>query len=102
MAKVLRTDGTSKIVHPANREEGFTLEELRSLVGCRTLSTVPIWEHERGNGTVLVDDEALMKEVLPAVNQQATDLIREIGFMCNDVVIVGDALVCWDEDQELK
>ncbi len=102
MAKVLRTDGTSKIVRPANRKEGFTLEELKSLVGCDTIEIIPIWEHERGNGSVVVDEEALMKEVLPAVNQQATQLVRELGFMGRDIVIVGDVLVCWDEDQELK
>lgn len=102
MAKVLRTDGTSKIVRPANREEGFTLEELKSLVGCDTIEIIPIWEHERGNGSVVVDEEALMKDVLPAVNMQATQLVRELGFMGRDIVIVGDVLVCWDEDQELK
>ena len=102
MAKVLRTDGTSKIVRPANREEGFTLEELKSLVGCDKIEIIPIWEHERGNGSVVVDEEALMKDVLPAVNMQATELVRELGFMGRDIVIVGDVLVCWDEDQELK
>ena len=102
MAKVLRTDGTSKIVRPANREEGFTLEELKRLVGCDTIEIIPIWEHERGNGSVVVDEEALMKDVLPAVNMQATELVRELGFMGRDIVIVGDVLVCWDEDQELK
>ena len=102
MAKVLRTDGTSKIVRPADREEGFTLEELKSLVVCDTIEIIPIWEHERGNGSVVVDEEALLKDVLPAVNMQATQLVRELGFMGRDIVIVGDALVCWDEDQELK
>ena len=63
MATLLRTDGTKEIVRPKNEKEGFTLEEIRSLIGANEIEVTNLYKHDRGEGTVFMDEEAPKRRV---------------------------------------
>lgn len=101
MATLLRTDGTKEIVRPKNEKEGFTLEEIRSLIGSDEIEVTNLYKHDRGEGTVFMDEEALLRGECLDPNWQATNLVRKLGFLDDEVLVFGDVLVCWYEEEEI-
>lgn len=94
MAKLIRTDGRTADVFPADRSKGFSNETIRSLIGCRTIEVVWL----RGRLMLVDEDGKSMKH--PVVNDEATRIAHEdmaIGFSDH---IVGDVLVCSFEEYQ--
>ena len=85
MAKLIKTDGTVTEVMPKNGRD-FTLEELRTLVGCQWVEFVHLRDE---SGRFLVVDEEGKIYGKPH-NEKATTLYGRMPFD----YIVGDALLC--------
>ena len=86
MAKWIKADGTITIVHPKNKGQEFTLDELKSYVGgwieCIFLNQRQV---------MVINEEGKLRG-LP-YNTIATEAYR-MAFQPTDDFIVGDALLC--------
>ncbi len=87
MGKLLKTDGTTIEVRPANGTD-YTLDELQKFVG-GYIEVIPA----REEGYILVINEEGKLEGLP-FNGRATDLADIYLWDC----IVGDALLCKSDE----
>lgn len=89
MAEILRADGTSQQVQPRNGTD-FQLDEVKAIVGG--------WVEIVGlaDGRLMVCNEEGKLIGLPP-NFAATELFNQGGRMWYDV-IMGDVLVCGDEE----
>lgn len=85
MAKLIKTDGTVTEVAPKNGRN-FTLEELRTLIGCDWIEIVRLLGS--GDSFLVVDEEGKLNG--KERNSKATKMY---GRMPYDY-IVGDALLC--------
>jgi hypothetical protein len=90
MAKLLKFDGTTEIVVPADLASGFSLEELYVLIGCEIVEAIYL-----DDGTVMVIDEEgkLRAGFEERHNARATRLLELAGGMLGDF-ITGNALIC--------
>lgn len=86
MAKWIKADGTLLEVHPKNKGQEFTLDELKSYVGgwieCIFLNQRQV---------MVINEEGKLRG-LP-YNTMATEAYRLV-FQPTDEFIVGDALLC--------
>lgn len=90
MAKIIKTDGAEREVHPASRR-GFSVEELQEFCGGYVK---PITLHD---GRVMyVNDLGTVYRM--DVNAQATEIADEAGALEQGDIIVGDVLICSEED----
>ena len=90
MAQLLKFDGITEIVVPADLASGFSLDELYALVGCEMIEAVYL-----DDGTVMVIDEEgkLRAGFEERRNARATRLLELAGGMLGDF-ITGNALIC--------
>ena len=84
MAKLIKDDGSESIVHPANPKDGFTLEELYSLIGCETVQAIELAD---GTTQMWMDEEAKLHGGIQFVNEKATRLLAEAGGIPGDEVL---------------
>ena len=92
MATLIKVDGTLISIDPANKEAGFTLDELYSLVECEMIEAVYL-----SDGTIMaIDEEGKLTDPPKPVNRAATALTRDV-LRANDL-IVGNALICTKEE----
>lgn len=85
MAKLIKTDGSEMEVKPKNGRD-FTLEELRTVIGCSWVEIVRL--HDGSGSFFVVDEEGKLNG--KDYNEKATVMY---GCMPFDY-IVGDALLC--------
>jgi len=92
MAKLIKTDSSVTDIFPADKEAGFTLEEIYGAIGCELFEPLSL-----SNGKMLLmDEEGRLKGL--AVNEQASVIASvDFGYSC---VIVGNAIYC--DQSELK
>lgn len=89
MATLYKTDGNVTEVQPKNGT-GFGLHELYELLGVEMIEAVSL-----SDGSILIVDEEGKMNGSP-INMQATKVwVKHFG---HTDVIVGDALVCNDEE----
>jgi hypothetical protein len=89
MALLINADGTEAEVFPANMQRGFTLKELYFLLDCDIVQAIQL----RGPGiSMLLDENAKLKNPVPPENPRATRLLHEAGGIPWDRV-VGKALI---------
>ena len=89
MATLMKLDGTTQEIKPADPKRGFTLEELYALIGCEMVELVYL-DDDR---LMLLDEEGKLQDGWQGrVNRPATDLFLKgrAGFD----VIVGNVVVC--------
>ena len=90
MATIIKADSSKVNVKPLGANGKLTLEQLQEAVG-------GFIEHLMlPNGHIFFDEEGKLKG--KAYNEQATLLVR--GIIAHDDMIVGDAIVCKDEEVE--
>jgi hypothetical protein len=110
MATLLRPDGTSEEVQPANRRD-FQLKELYQHLECDTIEVIPT----KDGRIMIIDEEGKLadksrnEQATALINFPSSDQMREIAAMPN-VIFVGDldqadyvvgiALVC--KNNELR
>ena len=92
MATLIETNGQRSERKPASGKKGFTLEELRALIGCEYIEVA----HFGHDGQFFVVDEE-GKLLDKPINEEATRIYRQAGY---DDYIVGNALLC--EKGEVK
>lgn len=92
MATLYKADGSTRQVEPDNGSS-FELEQLYDLLNCDMIQVVPV-----GKGEIMVIDEEGKLKSDAKINKKATERAR--GFLFAGDVIVGNALVC--KDEELK
>ena len=94
MATLLKIDGTKTEVSPKNKRNGFTLQEVYDLIGCRMVELVGPMDDDR---CMLVDEEGKLKQGWETrINSQATNMYRT-RFGISDV-IVGNALLVTNKE----
>lgn len=86
MATLIKVDGSQKDVFPADKENGFTLEELYGLLECEMIEIATTFQDGK---MLVVDEEGLLKPD-PIVNQVASMLVGDY--------IVGNAIVVSQEE----
>jgi hypothetical protein len=92
MAVLIKQDGSSETVKPANQATGFTLDEVYTLIG-NGCDIVQMIQLPTGNN-MLIDEEAKIR-VRPEpmmVNKKATVLLHQAGGMPDDEII-GNVLI---------
>lgn len=90
MALLIKTDGTTKEIYPKNAKDGFMLDELYSLIGCRHIE---IAQTNKPGYIMVIDEEGKLADE-PELNMFATILYR---YREHDV-IVGNAVFCRDDE----
>jgi hypothetical protein len=93
MATLFKTCGC-RVEHEPKAAKGFTLEEVRALIGGGYVRLVNLNLGPRGRsiGTLFVDEDGIQKGL--AYNKEASELA---GF-----VVYGDALVCHNHRRAWK
>lgn len=81
MATLIDTNGKKTKVYPADKEKGFTLEEVYALIGCKMVEVACTFE---SGEMMLVDEEGWLKNK-PTINSVAS-------LICGGYII-GNALV---------
>lgn len=91
MATIIRVDGSEIKVKPAGAHGKLTLEQLQAAVGGYI-------EHLSlpSGGSMFIDEEGKLKG--KQYNPEATKLVR--GVIGDDDDIVGDAIICGEEEIE--
>lgn len=89
MARIIKTNGVEQEIKPKNGKD-FKLKELQSFVG----GYIEIVDLD--NGEIMVVNEEGLLERLP-FNSKATKIAKE-AYPGSDMYIVGDVLVCKDEE----
>ena len=90
-ARIIYTDGREKPVIPDDKEEGFTLEELKKLLEIGEDSLIQSVPMESTGMILLVDEEGMMKD-LPK-NDLAT-MACALDVHMGDKGIQGNAIIC--------
>lgn len=90
MAKVIKADGTEQLVRPA-RGRVFSLEELQDYCG-GYVEKLHLYD-----GRLMWLNEMGKIYGLP-INAQATEIAEEAGVLLANDFIVGDVLLCSEED----
>lgn len=72
MAIQIKPDGTETTVHPKDKRDGFSLEELYKLCACDTIDIVGLSDGRQ----MVVDDNAAITRPPSPVNLKATALYR--------------------------
>lgn len=86
MATLLKLDGSQTEVYPADKENGFTLEELYGMLECDMIEIACTFSDGK---MLIVDEEGLLKPN-PVVNPTASMLVGDY--------IVGNAVVVDDKE----
>ena len=86
MATLIKVDGSQKDVFPADKKNGFTLEELYGLLECEMIEIATSFQ----DGKMLVVDEEGLFKPDPVVNPVASMLVGDY--------IVGNAIVVSQEE----
>lgn len=82
MATLIKVDGSQKDVFPANKENGFTLEELYGLLECEMIEIATTFQDGK---MLLVDEEGLLKPDL-VVNPVASMLVGD--YIVSNAIVV--------------
>lgn len=99
MAKLIRFDGTEEEVFPVDKEGGFTLGEMYTLLGCEMIEVVYLANEKE---ILIIDEEGkLRKDWLERLNEKATQLFFE-GRIPNGDIITGNALLIVDDGTEFQ
>jgi hypothetical protein len=98
VAQLLKFDGTSEEVKPANPETGFSLEEMYTLLGCSMIEVVYL--SAKPDYILVIDEEGKFKDVIH-VNEEATDLLLAGNHLPGDFV-VGNALLVENNGVEFQ
>ena len=90
MAKLYKCDGTVKDVEPKNKKNGFSLQELYDLIGCRLVELVYLPNDE----IIIVDEEGLINN--SELNIKITQIARQkSGYQ---YTLFGNAILCKSEE----
>lgn len=90
MAKLYKCDGTVKDVEPKNKKDGFELQELYNLIGCRLVELVYLPNDE----IIIVDEEGLVND--SELNVKITQIARQkSGYQ---YTLFGNAILCKSEE----
>jgi hypothetical protein len=90
MAKLYKCDGTVKDVEPKNKKDGFGLQELYNLIGCRLVELVYLPNDE----IIIVDEEGLVND--SELNFKITQIARQkSGYQ---YTLFGNAILCKSEE----
>jgi hypothetical protein len=90
MAKLYKCDGTVKDVEPKNKKDGFGLQELYNLIGCRLVELVYLPNDE----IIIVDEEGLINN--SELNIKITQIARQkSGYQ---YTLFGNAVLCKSEE----
>jgi hypothetical protein len=90
MAKLYKCDGTVKDVEPKNKKNGFGLQELYNLIGCRLVELVYLPNDE----IIIVDEEGLIND--SELNVKITQIARQkSGYQ---YTLFGNAILCKSEE----
>lgn len=90
MAKLYKCDGTVKDVEPKNKKDGFGLQELYNLIGCRLVELVYLPNDE----IIIVDEEGLVNN--SELNVKITQIARQkSGYQ---YTLFGNAILCKSEE----
>ncbi len=90
MAKLYKCDGTVKDVEPKNKKDGFGLQELYNLIGCRLVELVYLPNDE----IIIVDEEGLVND--SELNVKITQIARQkSGYQ---YTLFGNAILCKSEE----
>jgi hypothetical protein len=88
VAEFIHANGNEATVHPLNKEKGFSLHELYTLIHCSTVQAITLADGR----TMWMDEEAKLHAGLSFVNEKATKLLAEAGGIPGDEVI-GNVLI---------
>ena len=91
MATMMKTDGSRMEVNPSDGKMFFSLEEAQKMVG-GYVQVVPL-----GDGNILVVNEDGKPMGLP-VNREATSIMHRHYPMAVNDCIVGDVLMCMNNE----
>lgn len=95
MAKLIRYDGVDEEeVFPAYLEDGFTLQECYTLLGCEIVEVVYL---DGGQLMIIDENGKLRNDWIERINPKATVLYQQGKFVGNDV-ITGHALICSEQE----
>jgi hypothetical protein len=90
MARLLKYDGTTEEVNPADPSTGFSLGELYTLIGCELVQAISL---EDGY-VMFVDENGKLQDGWESRrNNVATNVLRLTGRIPGDF-ITGNALIC--------
>lgn len=96
MATLLKIDGTKKTILPANKKEGFTLDEIYAALDCTCVQRVYVNNGKESN--MICDENAKCVQGWGTrINASATDLFDATYGRGRDL-IVGNVLLCSDEE----
>ncbi len=94
MAQLIKVDGTIMDVIPDNKKH-FKLKEMYGILSCRLIEFV----RTKKEDLMVLDEEGKLKEDWKDhINIKATKLYKNGEYD----PIVGDVLICKDEDNEIK
>jgi len=94
MAQLLRFDGTSETIVPADLASGFSLDELYTLIGCEMIETIYLDD----GGVMVIDEEGKLRDDFrERRNESATRLLHRAGGIPWDF-ITGNALICTTQE----
>lgn len=87
MPKLIKADGTTKKISPANGSS-FQLKELYGLLECRTIELVDL----SGGKMMIIDEEGKLSQKKP--NRTATDIAHKNNSIFSSDFIAGHAILC--------
>lgn len=93
MARIYYTTGESAKVSPKNGQT-FQLEELYDLIDCEYIQVLNIPDT---NAIAIMDEEGKFNENA-RINEQMTDYLRRTGAIYPHDFIVGNVIICDDEE----
>jgi hypothetical protein len=100
MAKLLRFDGTSEEVKPADPKSGFSLAEMYTLIGCEMIEV--IYLSSKPGYILIIDEEGKYRpDVIERSNEEATTLLISGNHIEGDF-ITGNALLIEDNGTEFQ
>jgi len=81
VAELIMPNGETSTVHPADRKQGFSLEELYKLLACDCVQII----HLRDGRMMWMDEEG--KHKTSQINEKATALLHQAGGVPWDDVV---------------
>lgn len=94
MAKLIKADGTSSEIFPAERETGFDLDELYQLLTCNTVEMVELKPDQEPPYVAMLMDENGKLSIAKPTNFYATAIrAATFGLTSDDLIETGDHIV---------
>ena len=92
-AKLFKADGSMLDISPANRQKGFTLEELRAWLECDMIEVIYLRSKTKPSDMIFIGDEEARLVDEPIENPRATNIYRSCwGPRVSN--IVGNIIMC--------